>query len=739
MARRGGVRAAGDCTASVLDVADEVAPALAATALFATTAGQIFLALSIGLFALFLIHQATLWLSQDPVTAFHNARTFTSVFAGVFDSIVMIWNAALEVVYLVLPAWNAAALYVVQPVVFTVLEIISLAFAGRPYDGVLTPSEIPFEGHLCPVDGSTTASARWCGIASGYANQLGFSTSETSFVANSTLVLSAATARRLSEAVGEPLLPMLDLTFLTDALQGVISAGITIGSVLSDVFFHVVFELLSLLFKPLYAFAMLLIESLASAAFAVFNTNDNRRRMDSASIEGAVGTFADIIRWGMDLIIILIFEVVIPYYFAQLQLFLCILDLFRPSGWGEQMQCISRKCYQSGSDAVADSFHLFSSIPVVGSVIERVVTKLLNAHTGRRFGGAPSGGLDLPDVITSDSASAAAQACAACFNCKIPEARLIWFGIALVTGCVIDGVRFEGEVDNNCLKDGPYYRDVLCGPRGIATSALSDDQWAETYIGHREYDERHLQDIASLFEQLSEDDGGEGASSISTSAAALATAWFNRDLLEGENQAAKFVRQTCETARSFSDEDVFADYDHLFTENSLPHTSSRMLYEMCKKAHIPLCQVEPAKDLIDLSYEVSICAKSQPQCIRDREVCLGQCDGSEALTLLRQDIVTHFSKEELGSLSDAKLESGRINATIRNAIVDVYLFDQSAAFAEYAARLRCDSCARRPKNPWLCSAHTAVVVAQGSWWFHSYRPKILRERATILCRHQARP
>lgn len=166
--------------------------------------------------------------------------------------------------------------------------MLSLAFAGRPYEGVLSEDDLPFEGHHCPTDGSTTAAAKWCGIASGYAAQIGFSTSQTGFVANSTLVLSAATARRLSEAAGEPLLPMLDLSMLTDALQGVVSAGITIGGVLSDVFFHVVFEILTLLFKPVYEFAMLLVESAAGAVFAVFNTNSRRR----LQVDEVVGTFS---------------------------------------------------------------------------------------------------------------------------------------------------------------------------------------------------------------------------------------------------------------------------------------------------------------------------------------------------------------------------------------------------------------------------------------------------------------
>ena len=57
-------------------------------------------------------------------------------------------------------------------------------------------------------------------------------------------------------------------------------------------------------------------------------------------------------------------------------------------------------------------------------------------------------------------------------------------------------------------------------------------------------------------------------------------------------------------------------------------------------------------------------------------------------TLLRQDIVTHLAKQELGILPQSTMAAGRVNATIRSYVANVYLFDTSSAFKEYAARLR---------------------------------------------------
>lgn len=51
------------------------------------------------------------------------------------------------------------------------------------------------------------------------------------------------------------------------------------------------------------------------------------------------------------------------------------------------------------------------------------------------------------------------------------------------------------------------------------------------------------------------------------------------------------------------------------------------------------------KRAIDLSYEVKSCMKSQPQCIRERDACLGSCNGDTST--LTQDFATIAVKQEL--------------------------------------------------------------------------------------------
>ena len=133
-----------------------------------------------------------------------------------------------------------------QPIVYVALGGAQPHFADRPYAGVLTDDMVPVNGHV--QDGSSPA-ARWCGVASAYATQIGFAKESNGFVANGSLVLSEETGRRLSEAAGEPVLPSLPMESLL-ALQGIIAAAIPIVA-LSDLLFHVVYTLLSLLFKIL--------------------------------------------------------------------------------------------------------------------------------------------------------------------------------------------------------------------------------------------------------------------------------------------------------------------------------------------------------------------------------------------------------------------------------------------------------------------------------------------------------
>ena len=218
---------------------------------------------------------------------------------------------------------------------------------------------------------------------------------------------------------------------------------------------------------------------------------------------------------------------------------------------------------------------------------------------------------------------------------------------------------------------------------------LSDDAWRQIYTGHRKYQQRQLQSVAGQLEQLAEDGGGEGASDEGSTAAHLAKMWFERDTLLGEDQAAAFVRGICRTMRSLNeDEDTGPEFARRFSGGSLGYITGETVYTMCKESKLPTCVMEPAKEIIDGVFELGMCAKDQPTCLRGREQCLGQCSGNATAGLLSQDFITSFAKQELGTLTRARLAAGSVNATIRSTVLQVPMFPLTGSFVEYTARLR---------------------------------------------------
>ena len=206
----------------------------------------------LGLFALFVVHQLSLWLSLDPERAFHAAKTLVSVYASAWDTSANLYNPVVDVALSAIPAWNAASKYIAEPIVFTALDVLSIAFAHRPYGGVISENEVPYNGYSCPADGSVTQAAGFCGKLSYYEKQLGYASSPESFVSNSTIVFNTAMMRRLSDVVGEPLIGALDLSALTDSVQALLGSFVVLLGSLSDIVFHVAWTLVSELFELIF-------------------------------------------------------------------------------------------------------------------------------------------------------------------------------------------------------------------------------------------------------------------------------------------------------------------------------------------------------------------------------------------------------------------------------------------------------------------------------------------------------
>jgi len=286
--------------------------------------GLVVLALALGLITLFLVHQLSIWISLDPERAFHSAKFWVGAYATVWNTVANLWNSLVDVLLVAIPGWNAAVEYVLQPLVFTVIDVFSIAFVGRNYDGILTEDAIPYEGFKCPIDGSLDKSSEWCGKVSFYSNQLGTASGSTSnFLSNSKVVLSTSTARRLSEMTGEPIVGALDLGFLMDALQALLGAAIVIMGELSDIIFHVAWTVLSEVFEALFNVFIMLTKALSSMVLMVVRS----------------GLIQQLLEFGLNLLVVFVIEIWVPYYIALINAFLCMIDYFRPAGWMTQLDC----------------------------------------------------------------------------------------------------------------------------------------------------------------------------------------------------------------------------------------------------------------------------------------------------------------------------------------------------------------------------------------------------------------
>lgn len=448
-------------------------------------AGLVILALTLALFTLFLVHQLSLWISLDPEHAFHRAKSIVTTYATVWNTVGNVWNGFTDVLLVAIPGWNSAVMYMAEPLVYTTLDVFSIAFTRSPYNGVITEESVPYEGFRCPVDGSMDSASEWCGKVAFYSSQLGVASGSTSsFINNSTVVLSTQTTRRLSEMTGEPIVGSLDLSFLMDAIQSLLGAFIVIMGELSDIVFHVAWSVLSEVFELLFNLFIMLVKAFSSIVMMMVRT----------------GLLQSVLSFGLNLIVVVIMDIMVPYLFAMINIILCFLDLTQVSGWVQQIQCskfyspntrphtphdshtlvklchyfykytsratVQRTCFQQGSDVVGEVFHTFSSIPPVARTIQTVFMKLTNQQTGQSYSSSSSGQIEVPNIEAGSAETPRAAVCAECFNCKVYSPRRLDFNFVrfVFVYSLVMPLRFAGSRVQSNLSTC-WYNLWLCARR----------------------------------------------------------------------------------------------------------------------------------------------------------------------------------------------------------------------------------------------------------------------------------
>lgn len=422
------------------------------------------------LLLVFIVHQLFLWVDRDPEVAFERAALAFEVAEVVWDTHGIVWNALTDVVNAgVIPIWNAASFYLVEPIVLLVLEIFSLVFTQRHYAGLFSEADFPYAGLDCT---KSYEASEFCGRYEAYAARLEaadkapYFVNETQGPSVGVRRLSAAnpevytfglaTARRLSELTDDELFvaPSFDSEQVTTGLDDASSMGITLGAPVADVGTSVAFNVLQSSFSVIMDVIFIVLKSLMEAARWVIKS----------------GLIATLMNIGVEFLIILITEIAIPSLMAAINALMCAIDLFQPSTWTAQFECIEAKCFR-GPDALADML-VFTSVPLTLTQFANVLESTMNSRTARRFFQPTAGfstkgrtrrpGQGSNEIIDNTEPESdadrnpayeftfaqdfenwlpttGAETCGGCFVCKFPELRLVFLLVASMVSLFSEG------------------------------------------------------------------------------------------------------------------------------------------------------------------------------------------------------------------------------------------------------------------------------------------------------------
>ena len=214
-----------------------------------------------------------IWIDEDPDVAFERAALLFDVAEVTWDMTRILWNGGVDIFNAgVIPLWNTATYYLIEPTVVLALEVFSLIFMRQHWEGIMTENDFPYNGLDCTA---SLESAAWCGRYSFYKSELeaperapAFVGESESFVRrmmlevpdNHTFTFGLATARRLQEQSGGGFAaPTFPTTSLTAALNELSVFFITMVPSLLDVLFGVLGDIIKTSFSVIMdAFFMVL-------------------------------------------------------------------------------------------------------------------------------------------------------------------------------------------------------------------------------------------------------------------------------------------------------------------------------------------------------------------------------------------------------------------------------------------------------------------------------------------------
>ena len=277
-----------------------------------------------------------IWIDEDPETAFERAALLFDFAEVSWDMTRILWNGGVDVFNAgIIPIWNTATYYLIEPTITLTLEVFSLIFMKQHWAGVITEEQFPYNGLDCMA---SPESAAWCGRYGFYKAELEaperaavFVDESESFVRrmmlqvpdNRTFTFGLATARRLQEQSGGDFsAPSFETTALTSALNEFSVFFITMVPSLLDVVFGVLGDIIKTSFSVLMDALFMVLKSIMMVLKMLLKS----------------GMLTTVVTIGVDFAIIMLTEIALPLLFAAIDGLMCLLDYFKPSSWNEQLE-----------------------------------------------------------------------------------------------------------------------------------------------------------------------------------------------------------------------------------------------------------------------------------------------------------------------------------------------------------------------------------------------------------------
>ena len=513
------------------------------------------------LLLLFVVHQLFIWVARDPDYAFSMVAQVLKYTAVVWDAFRVLVNALIDILNAaVIPLWNALSFYLVEPVLSLIVEVFSLVFMQKSFPGVIDEKDFPYGGFTCTKSESAAA---WCGRFSYYDARL----RGDPIIGNNSIVFGPATARRLSELTDDEdlVIPDIDLGDLTGALDGLTTQLVVAGASLGDAATGVVGKIVREVFQLILDAVWYILKAL----------------LDVLKVIVRSGLLSFFINIGVDFLIISTLYIGLPMILVLVDMLFCIINFFQADTWGEQFECIERRCF-TGADVTGDIL-IFFSFPLAWQRYEDTMNAVLNSNTARKMTGGQSFDINFISGAFDNFPALNAGGCAECFTCKIPELRAVWLAIALSVSILSETNYniFRGNVSDLCTDGGVWYEQA-CGPRGAETS-LPYNEWSTLYTeGFSQFEPDLVEAYAAHMAKRSVQMGG-CASTDGCDAKLTAETWTKRDtLLPLEVQAGRFTYRMCKLMRSSkTSEDLQQDFGPSFstaTPGSLGWISGSYLY-----------------------------------------------------------------------------------------------------------------------------------------------------------------